>query len=350
MIKIYDLHGNELVSWAKGQYNGYTHTKEDPGGMISCAFNVPEEYTLPFRWADVFSTVKVWHEANLIFQGFIFALERYWDKDNSGIKVDCVGEVARLNWAYTVSDLSAEKTSTYINAHILPHAQVYGYIKTGKVSTDDYTIPGVVEAGECALLRDMLDRAYAYNANAFTWYVDGDSFYFVPSDTQLTYQTSIKYCTGSLRQDLADFANALAYTYRDLAGLATLALLADSDTVYPTKYRRESFENNMTAAQALQQATESLNNSKVLGSVGTIKINRVWRFGKGEIHRSELEPGKIIRILGLTPGKVNPEAAFVANDVDAFTIKSVTYNEDDQSADIAAGRLPQTLTNVVRAR
>lgn len=344
-IKIYDHQGSkEYVSWSKGQFTGLKFLNEMPGGMISASFTIPIEYNLPYQWADVFNRVKIYHDADLVWAGYIFALERSWG-DTSAIKIDCVGEVARLAGALTDKRLSNEKGSTYISDHILID-RISDYIDIGKIDTTDYTIPGTLDFRPYVTKRKALDEIYSYNEDTHDWYVWDNSFYWIRKEETISYETSTKFSKGSLRQDLSEFANTVYYSYRDGDGVIQTSYEKDDDTSYPHCAIYESYSDNMTAAQASTRAEASLEERKTLGSVGDITIHKIWKVDGGEFHPSLIRPGKIIRILGVVNAKASPSQAFTLNDIDVFRIASVSYDDQTQSARITPGHLPQ---NIVRA-
>jgi len=346
-IKIYDYYGSkEYISWSKGQFRGLTFTNEMPGGMVSASFTVPVIYHYPYQWADVYNRVKIYHESDLVWAGYIFGLERAWG-DTSAIKVSCVGEVARFATQTTGTNLSNEKASTYIVDHILnPDGNLDDFIDTGEIDTTDYTIPGTLEFKPYKTKRQIMDELYSYNEDTHDWYVWDNDLYWVTKEETISYETSTKFSEGSLRQDLSEFANVIYYSYRDTNGVIQTSSETDTSSAYPNTRKIESYSDNMTAAQAETRAEASLEESKVLGSVANITIRRIWKIGGGEFHVSKIRPGKIIRIRGLVTAKASPAEAFTLNDIDVFRIASVTYDDESQSASITPGRLPQ---NIVRA-
>lgn len=340
-VKIWDYYkSKELANWAKGQFEGLTFTHEMPGGMVSASFSIPEKYSLPFKWADVFNQVEIYHGPTKVWRGFVFGLERFWDENNSGIKIDNVGMGAKLNMLGTASDLSNEKGSTFITDHILV-AEFAKWISAGTIDTLDYTIPGLREYKPYKTFRQILEDIATFND--YNWYVWDDKLYWEPAETDVTYITDVEHCTGSVRQDLSEFANEVRYSFRNADGTWTFGTLTDEDTDYPELERPESYSDNMTAAQASQLATISLAEHKTLGAVAGVTISKVWNVRGQEIHVSELKPGKVIYINGLIPAKASPSEAFADNDVDTFVIRQIVYNDDNQTVQVSPGNLPQTL-------
>lgn len=349
-IKIYDYSGSKLYAdWSKGQYSGLTYSSEVPGGMLNASFTVPEEYYDWYDWARLFNQVEIYHQSTLVWSGFVFGLERYWDESSSGIKVDCVGYVAKLGTTTTNANLSNEKGSTYINDHILASTPLAQYLTSSSVATGDYTISGVVEAKPRKTMREMVDALYAYNANAYDWYVWDHCFYWQPRETSVSYKTRTKHSTGSCRQELSNFANYLRYSYTDANGVIQTGYEDGTADGNPSTVVIESYSGNMTAAQAEQAAEESLANHLLLGSTASIEVKRAEGTRGEVVHPSEIRPGKLIRVEGLVPAQASISEVFEANDLDTFLIRGVTWNDDAQSMSVNPGAIGLTIP-VVLAR
>ena len=347
-IRIYDHNGaREYVNWSKNEFTSYTHTHEMPGGMISCSFVVPEIYKKPFLWADTFNQVVATHRFTEVFSGFIYGVERFWGETESGLRVDCAGWVARLAQLMVSANASSEKASTYITDHIVGDSQIDDWIEHSSIDTTDYTIPGVREYKPHKTARHVMDDLNTFNQDTHDWYVWGKTLYFLPKEENVSYVTSTDYSTGTLRQDLSEFSNEIVYSYRDADGVIQTGTSSDSETNYPNLERPESYSNNMTAAQASQLASESLEQRKVLGATAQITVSKLWSPMGMEIHPAEMRPGKIIRVNGLVPAKATPDEAYVENDIDVFAIKSITYDDSAQTATISPGRLPHTMPVVL---
>lgn len=344
-IQIFDHSGDtQYVSWSKGQFMGYTHTHEMPSGMLSCSFDVPVEYSMPYKWADAFNIVKVFHESTPVFTGLMWGLGRYWDENSSGISVGCVGLCAKFGMLTTATNLSNEKGSTFINDHILTASEeIASWIGVGEIATTDYTIPGTLEHKPYAYFRECLDEIWEYNEDIYNWYVRNEHFFYLPKETELSYETSTRFSTGSLTQDLSEFGNDIRYSYRDANGVIQSSYERDSDSAYPLTKLIESYSDNMTAAQAETRAEASLEEHKVLGATGGVTVSKLWRPGGGEVHPSEVFAGKVIRVEGLVAARATPAEAFTKNDIDVFEIKSCTYDHDSQTVDISPGRMPHSL-------
>ena len=347
-VRILDHYGaRRYVTWSSNEFGSYTHTHEMPGGMTSCSFFVPGEYKKPFVWADPLNQVDVYHNFTQVFSGFIYGVERLWGTEESGIRVDCSGWVGKLAQFAISTNLSNEKASTYITDHIVGDSEIDDWITDSSIDTTDYTIPGVREYKPHKTARYVMDDLYSFNQNTHDWYVWGKTLYWDVKESDVDYVTSTKYSVGSLRQDLSEFSNEVVYSYRDADGEIQTGTSSDSDTSYPNLERIESYSNNMTSAQATQLADESLEQRKVLGATAQITLSRVWRAMGGELHPSEIRPGKIIRINGLVAAKATPTEIFMENDINVFSIKSVTYDDNNQKATISPGRLPHTLPIVM---
>jgi hypothetical protein len=351
-VTILDHHGGKRhASWEGNEFMGLTFTSELPGGMISCTFDIPTPYHYPHQWANVLNQVEVYNDnSQNVWSGYLYGMERYW-RDSSGIRVDAVGWVSKLNQLVVSDNLSNEKGSTYINDHILAGTgsgeQLLDWIQEGKIETSDYTIPGELEFAPWTYMREAIDRIIEYNQDTRNFYIRGKHMYFVPKQTAATLETSTEFCTGSLRQDLEEFANIICYSYRDADGVVQSSYTADADSGYPITGLIEGYSDNMTAAQALTAATASLNRRKVLGATGGVTASRVWRLGGAELPISEVFPGEVIHIAGLVTAKASPAEVFTTNDVDTFEIRSVTYNHDSQTIDISPGRLPYSMSNLL---
>lgn len=360
MIQISNQTGTQpyLALWQKGQYKNLTFTSEVPGGMTTASFMVPVDYHLPYAWADILNKVQIFiglvdfrglGPYDPVWSGYIYAVERYWEKDNSGIKVDCLGWVSKMAHLYINSDLSNEKASTFINAHVLA-GELNTWLDSGTIDTTDYLIPGVRDYQPYKTVREVMDDLYSFNQDTHNWYVWGNYLYWIPIETAVSYHTSTKFSEGAVRQDLSDFSNYVRYSYRDMAGVITTGFEEDTASVYPQHEILDSYSDNMTAAQAETLAEASLINHKVLGATAEITVKKAWDELGNIIPVAQIRPGKIMMIDGLLPARASVGEVFVANDIDTFTIKSITYNEDTQTVDISPGRLPHTLPNVVRAR
>ncbi len=334
--------GKQYANWQANEFQGLTFSSEVPGGMMTASFTVPAKFKLPYKWAGHFNQVWIYHDYTRVWKGFTYGLERYWSENDSGIKVDAIGTVAFLNARSTTVNLTAEKGSAYITDHILTDGVVSQWLSTGTIDTNDYTMP-TRDYSPQKMFREILDDIAAFNANTYDWYVWDDKFYFVPRETVPTYYTTTEYCTGSVRQDLAEFTNYLTYSYSTTAGVITRAQLTDSDSPYPGYEKIEAYSDQMTAAQALQIATESLANRKVLGTTAPITVQKCWYSDGREVHPSEIMPGKLLRVEGLIPAAASIAEAFTDNDIDTFRIIGTTYNHDSQTAQINPGRIGQTL-------
>jgi hypothetical protein len=226
----------------------------------------------------------------------------------------------------------------------------YGFLSTGEIDTTDYTIPGERDYQPLKSMRYVVDDIQSFNLNTHVWYVWGDSFYWVPLETEVSYVTSTEYSTGSLRQEIGELSNVLWYTSHDTDGVVTLASTTDTETRYPWKASVDAYSDDMTAAQALQLATASLNGKKVLGATAQIEVSKAWTPGGAEVHPSEIMPGKLMHIAGMVTAGASPAEVFVDNDVDTFMIMSVTYNHNAQTCSIAPGRLPLTLPRAIAGK
>lgn len=346
-VLIYDHYGASLyAAWERGEFSQLTFTSEIPGGMTSASFVVPARYSIPYRWADPFNRVKIYEGATLVWAGLVWAVERFWGPSESGIRVDCVGEVARLGM-WTLSDnLSNEKGSTYITDHMATHASFKLFLSTS-LSTTDYTIPGEREYRPYKTMREIMDDIYSFNRSTHDWYVWDERLYLAPVETSVSYVTTTEYCEGSLRQELTEYANSIKYSYRDALGLVQTGTSSASSPEYPAKEKVEAYTDNMSSTQAAAIAAASLAKASVLGATAEITVYRVWDMQGREIPPATLRPGKIISITGLVPAKASVEEAFVDNDIDAFPIAAVSYDHESQSARISPGRLPYTLPRVI---
>lgn len=344
-ISIYNYNqARQYVSWAGKQFTGLSYSSEIPGGMTTASFTVPEVMWKPFEWAEVFNYVDIYDGAVEVWSGYIYALERYWGQD-MGIRVDCVGNVARLNDLLTASNLSNEKGSTYINDHILAWGEVSGYITAGTVYTSDYLIPGVRDYQPFKTMREVIDDIYTFNQDELIWYVWNDKFFWVPRDREPFYVTNIEYCDGSRRKEIGDYQNGVTYSYKDLAGVVQTATL-DDDTDFPRKRKGLSLSDSMTSAQALQAATAQLDANSAMGSTSSIEIHKIWTIRGSVVPRPQVMPGRLIRIEGLPSYGVD----YSALDEDLFLINSVTYNHDSDTVSLDAGHISHSLPNVMAVK
>lgn len=346
-ITIYDSDGGEIKAhWSREGFTNLEFVSEDPAGHVSAQFVVPGKYRMPYGWLDHYHQIEIRNGPTAVWHGFVWAVERFWDSNSSGIRVQCLGDAGRLVGWTLDENLADEKASAYITDHIITHSQFPRFLTVGAIDTDDYTIPGVREYKPMRTIREILDDLISFNLNTHTWQIWNREFSWLKLPDSVDYVTSTDWCTGSVRQDLADYANRIVYSYRDAAGVIRTGSVA-AGSRYPEHAAIENYAENMTSVQASQLANASLSQRSLMGASSEISVWRVTDQHGRQIHPSELRPGKLIRIDGLIPARATPTEAFVENDYDVFRIRSVSYDHDRQVARVGPGRLPYTLPRVM---
>jgi hypothetical protein len=243
-------------------------------------------------------------------------------------------------------DLANEKGSAYITAHVLGDSELGDWISAGSISTADYAIlasRGHLNKPFTSIMDDIL------SFNSFDWQVRGKKLFYNPIETDVTYFTHARHVRGSVKQDLADFANKILYNYKDLEPRLKTGSLIDSASAYPVTHKAISLGDGITLAEARQLAELHLTNSKSLRSSSGVTVNRIWGADGNDIPLTMIEAGKNIRIDGVVVDAETLSNSYSANDVDTFRIAQVGYDNDRKNVTLSPGKVASRLP-VILAR
>jgi hypothetical protein len=344
-VDIYNFYGSKkLATFSKGECSGLTFSKEVPGGCIAADFSVAADFDQDHDWAKRHNIVEIFHESKRVWKGLVYSVGRSWGPEQTDIVIGCAGLSFKLNKLTTTVDLSGEKGSTWMTDHLVTHGKLRQWVKAWDIETTDYTIPDTIDVDRYETLNGMIEAINKFNG--FEWGIDQDfTFFFRPYRVQkAAYITDLQHSEGAILRDLGDYADKIQYKYDNLAGNPASNKTSTEDTDLPVPICEIiDIPGLNSAAQALQYATIALDEALVSGSSTEVTATRIWNRANVPVHPSEVEPGKAVFIRGILPGRKQPGEFFEPDDISTFMIKTMTYNDDNESVSLGPGRVADKL-------